>query len=60
MLKDRLNLKVKDKGAVDALVKYGNMNFRSILKIVHALATNGGDVTMKSVKMSAMECGYGF
>ena len=59
MLKDRLDLKVKDKGAVDALVKYGNMNFRSILKIVHALATDGGVVSMKSVKMAAMECGYG-
>jgi hypothetical protein len=35
------------------------MNFRSVLKIVHALAANGGDVTMKTVKMAAMECGYG-
>lgn len=60
MLTERLGLKIKDKGAVDALVGIGNMNFRSVLKIVHALATDGGDVTMKSVKMAAMECGYGF
>ena len=60
MLTKRLGLKVKDKGSVDALVEFGNMNFRSVLKIVHALATDGGDVTMKSVKMAAMECGYGF
>lgn len=59
MLTERLGLKVKDKGAVDALVKYGNMNFRSVLKIVHALAADGGEVNLKAVKMAAMECGYG-
>lgn len=60
MMTERLGLKVKDSGAVDALVEYGKMNFRNVLKIVHALVTDGGNVTMRSVKMAAMECGYGF
>ena len=56
---ERLGLKVKDEGAVEKAVELGGMNFRSILKIVHALATDGGEVNLKSVKMAAMECGYG-
>ena len=56
---ERLGLKIKDEGAVEKAVELGGINFRSILKIVHALATDGGEVNLKSVKMAAMECGYG-
>ncbi len=59
VLRDRLEMKVKDKSVVEKLVELGNMNFRSVLKIVHALAANGGEVNLKSVKMAALECGYG-
>ena len=59
MLQDRLEMKVKDKGAVVKLVELGDLNFRSILKIIHSLATGGDEVNMKSVKLAAMECGYG-
>ena len=59
MLTDRLGLMVKDKGDIDALVEFGNMNFHNILKIVHVLAADGGEINLKSVKMAAMECGFG-
>ena len=59
VLRDRLEMKVRDKGAVEKLVELGDLNFRSVLKIIHSLATGGDEVTMKSVRMAAMECGYG-
>lgn len=59
MLKERLGLKVKDLGAIEKLVELGNQNFRSVLKIVHTLAADGDEVNLRTVKLAAMECGYG-
>ena len=59
MLKERLRLKVKDKDSIEKLVRLGNLNFRNVLKIVHVLATDGGEVNQKNVRLAAMECGFG-
>lgn len=59
MLKGRLGLKVKDKGAVENLVAISGMNFRNVLKIVHELAADGDEVDAKTVRMAAMACGFG-
>lgn len=59
MLKGRLGLKVKNKGAVENLVALAGMNFRNALKIVHELVADGDEVNQKTVRMAAMACGFG-
>ena len=59
MLRNRLGLRVKDKGAVENLVTLAGMNFRNVLKIVHELVADGGEVNAKAVRLAAMGCGFG-
>jgi len=59
MLKGRLGLKVRERGAVENLVALAGMNFRNVLKIVHELAADGDEVDAKTVRMAAMACGFG-
>ena len=59
MLKGKLGLKVKERGAVENLVALAGMNFRNVLKIVHELVADGDEVDAKTVRMAAMACGFG-
>jgi len=54
----RLGIKINDTKAVGVLIQVGELNFRTILKIVQTIYNNGGYLTVQSVNDAAIQNGY--
>ncbi|MBU0486236.1 MAG: AAA family ATPase [Proteobacteria bacterium] len=55
----RLNILIKDEKAVEELVRAGQLNFRSILKILSPIYDGNEPLTVATVRDAAMQNGYG-